>query len=88
MVVFLCLSTRVYRIDAVFLGGSKLLYQLAPKGYKIVFGQTGIILKHMDLKICSSFFFSKIIRKKWEKSTLKIPCLIDINWRRVKTLLF
>ena len=31
-----------------FLGGSKLLYQLAPKGYKIVFGQKGIILKHME----------------------------------------
>jgi len=34
----------------LFLGGSKLLYQLAPTGYKT-------FLELMDVKICSSFFF-------------------------------
>ena len=52
------------------------------------FGHIGLILKLRDVKIWSSFFFSKIIRKKCEKSTLKIPCLMDINWRSVKNLTF
>jgi len=40
-------------------------------------GTIGFILKLRNVKICSAFF-SQIILKKYEKSTLKIGHLIDI----------
>ena len=69
--------------DAVFFRWVQTSVRFSGSGSQKVLGKIGLILKLRDVKI-----FSKIIRKKCEKLTSKIPCLIDINCRSVKTLLF
>ena len=84
----MCRISDKQDIDAVFFRWVQTSVRFSGSELQKVFGKIGLMLKLRDVKICSSFFFRKLLEKKCEKSTSKIPYLIDINWRSVKSLLF